>query len=116
VSYAAGLAELQRWFARVITHPHGVEAGLHAAQLQVPLAAVPVLPSSQLTAEARLDIYRTAYRARLLECLAEDYPALAQALGASTFHALCLDYAAQLPSHSPSLIRFGARMPAFCAQ
>ena len=40
-----------------------------------------VLPSSRLSSLERLDIYRQAYRARLVECLADDYPVLQHALG-----------------------------------
>ncbi|MET0388536.1 MAG: DNA-binding domain-containing protein [Polyangiales bacterium] len=110
------LDELQRWFLRVITHPESPHAGLSAADRLQPSAAGAIQPNARLSAEAQLEIYHNAYHSRLTDCLADDYPALRHALGAATFEALCRDYIAQFPSRSPSLNRFGAHMPAFCAQ
>jgi hypothetical protein len=62
----------------------------------------------------RLEIYRRAYHARLIECLLDDYPALAAALGEGAFDALCRGYIARHPSEGPSLNAFGRHMAEFC--
>ncbi|HEY2734171.1 MAG TPA: DNA-binding domain-containing protein, partial [Polyangiales bacterium] len=68
-----------------------------------------------LSPEGRLGIYRYGYRARLIECLQDDYPVLAATLGAARFEALAERYVAQHPSGSPSLNRFGRHMAKLCA-
>ncbi|MET0593034.1 MAG: DNA-binding domain-containing protein [Polyangiaceae bacterium] len=118
----APLSALQHWFAGVVMHPSGVTAGVEAlhgaknAELGVSLADAErvLLPSSRLTGLARVAIYGDAYRARLVECLADDYPALQYALGHHEFEALCLRYIARHPSQSPNLNAFGRHMAAFC--
>jgi hypothetical protein len=73
-----------------------------------------VTPSSTLSSLERLDIYRRSYQARLVECLADDYPVLQETLGDEAFERLCLAYIAKYPSTEPSLNRFGRHMPDFC--
>jgi hypothetical protein len=110
------LAHLQHWFAAVMTHPVSVSAGLSATTNSSPLTAADAIrPSRHLHPEARLEIYHSAYRSRLIDCLVDDYPALRHALGPAAFRALCLAYIAAHPSSSPSLNHFGAHMPTFCA-
>jgi hypothetical protein len=116
------LSPLEVWFASVITHPESAIAGVLAAN---DVAALGVHTENDLarvvTAGPRLseleclDIYHYAYRARLVECLADDYPALAHALGADAFDALCGAYIATHPSTSTSLNAFGRHMSAFAA-
>jgi hypothetical protein len=114
------LAALQRWFAAVIMHPDGVEAGIAAHHAAAATHCAPgdveqiLLPSSKLTGVERIAIYAEAYRARLVECLADDYPALKYALGDDAFEALCLRYVARHPSESPNLNAFGRHMAVFC--
>jgi hypothetical protein len=67
-----------------------------------------------LTASERIRIYQDGYFARLTECLADDYPALAHALGQAAFEELCFDYIAAHRSGSPSLNRYGAGMADYC--
>jgi hypothetical protein len=67
-----------------------------------------------LSALERLEIYRHAYHARLVECLADDYPVLKHAMGHAAFDRLCRAYIAHHPSKSPSLNYFGAIMAVFC--
>jgi hypothetical protein len=71
-------------------------------------------PGPRLGSLERLEIYRGAYHARLIECLLDDYPALAAALGESPFDALCRGYIGRHPSRQPSLNAFGRHMEAFC--
>ena len=65
-------------------------------------------------ARARFEIHRSGYRARLVECLEDDYPVLAATLGTERFEALSWAYMDRYPSSSPSLNLFGRHMAAFC--
>jgi hypothetical protein len=58
----------------------------------------------------RLDVYRRGYEARLVECLADDYPVLKVALGDDAFDALCRAYVARFPSEAPNLNAYGRHM------
>lgn len=100
------LRDLQRWFTSVTTHPEGLLEGQRLERL--------VTPGPQLSALDRLQIYNDAYFARLVECLTDDYPALAYALGEGDFNALGRAYIAQFPSRSPSLNAYGKQLAAFC--
>ena len=60
-----------------------------------------------------LEIYSNAYRVRLEETLAQDFPALKQLLGADVFQAMAFEYIDKHPSTSFSLRTFGQRLPSF---
>lgn len=62
---------------------------------------------------ARLGIYAFAYRARLRDALAEDFPALRAELGPRRFDALARTYIAAHPSRHYSIREFGRALPAF---
>ena len=113
-----GLEPLQRWFAAVMTHPQSVTEAIASTALESggQSASVQALirPSARQRPEERMAIYHRAYTARLIECLLDDYPALANALDVE-FKGLCRRYIARHPSQAPSLNGFGAHMPAFCA-
>lgn len=106
----ASLRDLQTWFATVVMHPESVEAGIAST---AHLAERVVTPSSQLTVQERLGVYHYAYRARLVECLADDYGVLQKAIGDEAFDALAGAYIIAHPSTAPSLNFFGRHMPAF---
>jgi len=72
-----------------------------------------VVDTVQLGARDRLEIYANAYRARLREALAADYPVLAQVLGDHAFTELSAAYVDAYPSTSFTLRGFGARLAAF---
>jgi hypothetical protein len=72
-------------------------------------------PTDKISLEDRLDIYRHAYGARLVEILELDFPSLRKILGAKRFHKLGYDYVAAHPSHSFSIRQFGQYFPAFLA-
>jgi hypothetical protein len=99
----------QEWFLAVITTPEHEPAPVDSTS-----AGRLVTPSSTLSSLARLEIYRRSYQARLIECLADDYPVLQQTLGEETFEDLCRAYIDQHPSTEPSLNRFGRHMADFC--
>jgi hypothetical protein len=78
-----------------------------------PASASLVTGGPRLAAAERLGIYRDGYRARLVECLADDYPAVQALLGADGFEELAHRYIERHPSRSPSLNAFGRGMAAF---
>lgn len=67
----------------------------------------------RMSAAERLEVYRSAYRARLVECLRDDYPVLARTLGDDRFESLARAYIERHPSSSPNLNRFGGHVPRF---
>jgi hypothetical protein len=69
--------------------------------------------SAALSAEQGLAIYHNAYRARLLEALRGDYPAVHGWLGDEEFDALALAYLNAHPSQHFSLRWLGAKLAAF---
>src|SRR5919108_5113491 len=88
----AELAEVQRWFQAAILgdeRPGDADAVVHRP--------------------ARLDVYRTGYRLRLVKCLRETHPALRHALGADVFDAFALDYVQAHPPRSYTLFQLGDR-------
>lgn len=106
----AALARVQGWLQAAISDP-GVELrGDHE-----PASSV-VRASSRMDPAQRVGVYRGAYAARLLECLADDYPALRALLGRAGFAGLCRRYVAAFPPRSPSLNGYGANLPEFSAR
>jgi len=114
----ASVRELQTWFQAAISHPGPLDQGALASPLLASLDELPrlVTHGPHLDAFRRLGVYHYSYRARLIECLADDYPSLKIALGEDTFEALCLAYIQQHPSTAPSLNYYGRHMAAFCRQ
>jgi hypothetical protein len=110
---------VQQWFQAVVTHPAGAAAGAAspAAQRLVRLDRGSlerlVRRSRRLTAEQRLEIYANAYYARLLECMRDTFPVLAQVLGAEVFDSFAFDYLQRYPSRSYTLYRLAESFPRF---
>lgn len=102
----------QRWFQTVVTHPVSVEDG--AVEAGLGIEAV-VRPGVAIAAHDAVGVYHHAYRARLVECLADDYPVLAHTLGEEAFEELAARYIVRHPSRSPNLNAYGRHMEAFCA-
>ena len=82
-----------------------------------------VKPNDRLTSFERLEIYNRQYWFRVIGAVSEDFPALAQVLGAKRFDALVLAYLKENPSTSFTLRNLGARCrfglqehPEFCAR
>jgi len=63
-----------------------------------------------------LDVYRQAYRARLVAALTDNYTVLARALGDEAFDALGHAYLAAKPSRHPSIRWFGHGLAGFMAE
>ena len=67
---------------------------------------------SRLPLRSRLRIYADAYRLRLTDALAHNYPCLQQLLGAEAFAALAQRYLDEHPSTSVSVRWFGHQLAA----
>lgn len=104
------LKAAQTWFANAITTPESRPDPVGAEEIDHALT-----PGPRSSARDRLEVYRRAYHARLVECLADDYPALRAAFGVEAFEALCRDYVAFHPSTGPNLNWFGQHMSEFCS-
>jgi hypothetical protein len=116
------LERLQRWMQTAIVHPSSVLEGMdsESARSQIDVGAERVetvlTRSRALTAVERLAIYGTAYYARLLECLRDEFPVLKQALGEELFDAFAVGYLQEYPSQSYTLVELGANFPRHLAE
>jgi hypothetical protein len=116
---AHGLARIQRWMQTAIAHPAGVEEGVACAEARQHLDVAQerieqVLTRSQAqTALERLSIYGSAYYARLIECLREEFPVLLHALGEEIFDGFAVGYLQQYPSQSYTLFKLAAHFPRY---
>ena len=63
--------------------------------------------------KTRLGVYYNAYRYRLWDALAEDYPVLRAFIGCDEFHDICKQYLECYPSENFSVGEFGAKLPRF---
>lgn len=74
-----------------------------------------VLGTERVPAATRLGIYASAYRSRLAEALATNYPALGRLLGPVDFEALATDYIAAHDSPYYSIRYYGDALAEFLA-
>lgn len=115
----ASLRSTQTWFHLATTHAGDLEAGISAASRTCgsnegcDLETL-IKGGHQLSAFERLAIYHDGYKGRLVECLADDFPALKYALGNERFEELALRYIAEHPSESTTLNAYGRHMAALC--
>ena len=111
------LPELQRWFARTLHAPLGGPELFGEPSDTGSLASISaeeiITRSSQLSSHERLQIYQSAYFARLEECLREEFPILARLLGEETFPEMAREYLQHNPSRSYTLAQLGANFPRF---
>jgi len=119
---AASLATLERWMQAVVTHPDGAGAGVRSRPARALIPVAPrdldgvVLPSKSLSSVECLEIYAYMYRARLVEVMEGEYPALRQILGGEEFAAACRRFVAKHPSRSRTLNSLSEKFPAFLAR
>ncbi|HVW30674.1 MAG TPA: DNA-binding domain-containing protein [Polyangiaceae bacterium] len=92
----------------------GMVEAITGSEAAAAVAASRITAGPSLSARDRLEIYRFGYRARLVECLDDDYPILARTLGQGAFERLADQYIDRFPSRSPSLNAFGRRMAELC--
>lgn len=95
---ARALDGQQRWLLRAIT---ASRAPADLSRLGCGAGAV-----------VGLGVYRHAYRARLVECLEDDFPALRSLLGAEAFVRLAGRVIDRDPPSEPTLNRYGRRLAA----
>lgn len=116
------LDQIQKWMQSVISHPEGVKAGVESTPAQEQIAVSPqsveevVTRSQSLSSLERLQIYANAYYTRLVECLRDEFPAVAHALGREAFDAYAVGYLQSYPSQSYTLGRLGENFPRFLAE
>lgn len=113
------LEQIQRWLQSVIAHPSGVVSGIESATARDQIEIAPeeietvITRSRALSSVERLGIYAHAYYARLLQCLAEEFPALHHAVGTDTFNSFAFGYLQAHPSTSYTLADLSARFPRY---
>jgi hypothetical protein len=95
------LADLQRWMQGAILG-RAAPAGLDAIVVGEPRGR------NSLTAAQRLTLYARGYRARLMECLAAEFPCLRALAGEQVFELFATGYITERPSTDPSLYGLGA--------
>jgi hypothetical protein len=95
------LAELQQWFLSAVTQRQSGDD---------PDVTAVVSASRQQTADQRLDVYRRAYFARLLEVLREQFPCTRFAVGGELFDQFALGYLERHPPNSYTLARLADRL------
>ena len=78
-----------------------------------PVISGHVTGTSKVPSDLRLDIYRNAYRERLIETLASDYEILGKLIGEEVFRRLCTAYIDKFPSSHYSLRWFGKNLSTF---
>ena len=116
------LDQIQKWMQSVIMHPEGIRAGVESAEAhrQIPVSPETVedviTRSQSLSSLERLAIYGNAYYARLVECLRDEFPATAHAMGPESFDAYAIGYLQSYPSQSYTLGLLGANFPRFLAE
>jgi uncharacterized protein (UPF0276 family) len=75
-----------------------------------------VAQAPQVSAAQRLEIYHHAYRARMVETLADTFARTERFAGSDSFAVWAAQYAEQSPPQSRSLSRYGETFPAFLQQ
>ena len=100
------LSETQELFAALVTGEPAIDPAFRDTCL---------VGDGELSAGERAHIYSEMYVFRLVDALREDYPQLAQLLGAERFFALSSGYVRAHPSRNPSLAQLGRDFPAFLA-
>ncbi len=113
------LESLQRAMAAAVMQPLTPDEGMSATapdgRAMADVAASFIAPNSCLTAFERLEIYNRQYWFRILNALAEDFPALRVVVGARRFEALSIAYLTEHPSRSFTLRNLGSKLPAWLA-
>jgi hypothetical protein len=75
-----------------------------------------IKPNRHLSAFERLEIYNRQYWLRVMDALAEDFPALEAVIGRAQFKELSRQYLAAHPSRSFTLRNLGSCLPAWLAE
>ena len=118
-SQSMSLAELQRQMAAAVMAPLTADEDMRAnapdGRAMTDVAASFIAPNSQLTPFERLEIYNRQYWYRVLDALADDFPALRAVVGSEAFQALSIAYLTVHPSRSFSMRNLGSKLPEWLA-
>ena len=98
------LAAMQSWMLDGLMFPGRVDGD----EVDRRFTASPRLDAAQCLA-----IYQRGYILRLTKCLAEQFPALCQALGRELFEGFAREYLRAYPSDSYTLYELGRRFPGY---
>lgn len=115
------LQNVQEWMQTMIMHPDGLQAaeslGIAENTVMTDFQEFTIdnmiLPSLRMTSQQRMEVYANAYYARLLECLRDEFPALAALIGEETFNAFAFAFLQSFPSTSYTLADLGKNFPQF---
>lgn len=94
----------QQWMLNALIHPENTEGSSIDSKIQ---------SSAQLSARQCLHIYQKGYILRLTKCLAEQFPALNNALGEALFEQFARLFLQSYPSTSYTLYDLGKRFADF---
>ncbi len=94
----------QDWFLNAIRSANVKSKQIYAKKIN---------QTPTFNASERMGIYRNAYRIRLKECLAEDFPVTAKLMGSKKFDRISEDYIRLRPSRYSSLVDFGENFAKF---
>ncbi len=104
------LAEIQTWFQHINTRLPDRSGQREFSGWEID----DVLDDSgPLNAQHGTAIYGNGYTARLLGCLAAEFPTLRQAFSTEWFDHVAQQYLSRYPPTEPSLTTLGSRFPAF---
>lgn len=110
------LHELETWMLFVVTDPRGV-ATARVGQVESDPTALSrrINETDQWPASQRMHVYWSAYFARLIECLRNEFPTLLCVLGDEAFDDFARGYLQAHPPHSYTLGQLGANFAAYLA-
>jgi hypothetical protein len=112
---AGSLEEIQREMARAVMTPLTAEEEMRSeapdGRSMEHVAASFIAPNSKLSSFERLEIYNRQYWFRILNALAEDFPALRSVIGGRAFDAMSVAYLSVYPSKSFTLRNLGSKLP-----
>ncbi|MBK9033871.1 MAG: putative DNA-binding domain-containing protein [Myxococcales bacterium] len=111
----SGVSAIARPSARAGRARTGLPIDDEVASAFAAVARALVTPSATLAAPARLELYHRQYWFRLLDALADDFPAVAWLLGPTAFAALCERYLRARPPATHTLADLGAGLARFVA-
>lgn len=108
------LATLQNWMQAVVAgDAWTLDEAISAAAGHGVDCESAIVGSARLPARQRLEIYVSSYRARLIECLRAEFPALKRFVGDQVFDLFAGAYLGVHPPSSYTLFDLGAGFPAF---
>lgn len=106
MTHTPSLRQVQHWLLEAITAPSHDLAD----------AANYIRAEARLSPAEQTSIYREGYRARLIECLSDDYPVFKRTVGQDAFTTFAHGYINAHPSHSPNLNVYSCHLADFLLQ